>query len=127
MLAILLSGFGVVGCADDGPAPTLQVEVRDWSGWDPQHRPTPERFELLGEQGEEVTFTALGDELTVRVVERDGDEITVRTSAAMAPESAGGGIGLRDPRNEFTVQEGRAVTFATPTTDAGTTVEISWR
>ena len=62
----------------------------------------------------EITFTDVGD-----------DKVEIRTTDAMSPVNDGGGINLLDPEHDFSVERGTPLELATPTTDAGTTYELT--
>lgn len=130
LLAVLaLLTISTAGCSDDGPAPTLRIEVSSWSGWEepaPGAEPQVAVHELRGAEGEQVTVDVLTGELRITVDERDGDALKLELDQEMAPHGSGGGMSLNDLQDEFTLEAGDTIGFSTPTMDAGTTVEVTW-
>lgn len=118
-LALPLGGCGVLD-RDQAPVP-MTITANDWNGWDPDHESTETTTEVEAVEGQtvrvdddlEITFTDVGD-----------DEVEIRTTDAMSPVNDGGGINLRNPEHDFTVDRGTSLELATPTTDAGTTYEL---
>lgn len=118
-LALPLGGCGVLD-RDQDPVP-MTITANDWNGWDPDHESTETTTEVEAVEGQtfsvdglEITFTDVGD-----------DEVEIRTTDAMSPVNDGGGINLNDPEHDFSVERGTPLELATPTTDAGTTYELT--
>ncbi|MBM7515796.1 hypothetical protein [Nocardioides nitrophenolicus] len=122
---LLLAVLAFAGC-DDGPV-RLEVTVQDWNGWtEEQPEPVVTSYELAA--GESFTVEVVGtEELVVTVVQVDGGEVALETSAPMAGEGDGGGTDIRHPRTEFSLDRAGAVSFTTPTLDGGTTVTVAER
>ena len=124
--AVLLAATVLLpaGCGlaerEQAPVP-MTITANDWNGWDPDHESTETTTEVEAVQGQtfsvdglEITFTDVGD-----------DEVEIRTTDAMSPVNDGGGINLLDPEHDFSVERGTPLELATPTTDAGTTYELT--
>ena len=124
--AVLLAATVLLpaGCGlaerEQPPVP-MTITANDWNGWDPDHESTETTTEVEAVQGQtfsvdglEITFTDVGD-----------DEVEIRTTDAMSPVNDGGGINLLDPEHDFSVERGTPLELATPTTDAGTTYELT--
>lgn len=132
LVALALVAFGTVGCDggnDHGAPPTLRIEVSDWNGWqrpDPDAEPQAKPYLLSGEEGEEIEFRLIDGELRITVEDRDDDSLTLRLDRPVAPRTAQGGLSLNDLEDSFTLEAGETVAFATPTMDAGTSVEVTW-
>lgn len=125
--AVLLAATVLLpaGCGlaerEQPPVP-MTITANDWNGWDPDHESTETTTEVEAVGGQtfrvdddlEITFTDVGD-----------DEVEIRTTDAMSPVNDGGGINLLDPEHDFSVERGTPLELATPTTDAGTTYELT--
>ena len=124
--AVLLAATVLLpaGCGlaerEQPPVP-MTITANDWNGWDPDHESTETTTEVEAVQGQtfsvdglEITFTDVGD-----------DKVEIRTTDAMSPVNDGGGINLLDPEHDFSVERGTPLELATPTTDAGTTYELT--
>ena len=124
--AVLLAATVLLpaGCGlaerEQPPVP-MTITANDWNGWDPDHESTETTTEVEAVEGQtlsvdglEITFTDVGD-----------DEVEIRTTDAMSPVNDGGGINLLDPEHDFSVERGTPLELATPTTDAGTTYELT--
>ena len=125
--AVLLAATVLLpaGCGlaerEQPPVP-MTITANDWNGWDPDHESTETTTEVEAVGGQtfrvdddlEITFTDVGD-----------DKVEIRTTDAMSPVNDGGGINLRNPEHDFTVDRGTPLKLATPTTDAGTTYELT--
>ncbi|MGW3548735.1 hypothetical protein ACWDHH_13335 [Janibacter hoylei] len=124
--AVLLAATVLLpaGCGlaerEQPPVP-MTITANDWNGWDPDHESTETTTEVEAVQGQtfsvdglEITFTDVGD-----------DEVEIRTTDAMSPVNDGDGINLNDPEHDFSVERGTPLELATPTTDAGTTYELT--
>ncbi|GAA1520381.1 hypothetical protein GCM10009788_25320 [Nocardioides humi] len=116
---LLLAVLPLAGCGD-GPV-RLEVTVQGWTGWSrEQPEPVVTMYELSA--GDSLTVGVLGEpHLVVTVVQVSGREVALETSAPMMPEPPG------DLRREFSLDRHGAVTFGTPTLDAGTTVTVAER
>ncbi|MCT1618984.1 MULTISPECIES: hypothetical protein [Janibacter] len=125
--AVLLAATVLLpaGCGlaerEQPPVP-MTITANDWNGWDPDHESTETTTEVEAVGGQtfrvdddlEITFTDVGD-----------DKVEIRTTDAMSPVNDGGGINLLDPEHDFSVERGTPLELATPTTDAGTTYELT--
>lgn len=116
----LLIVAAVTACDSESTAPDpFYVRIESGAATEP--------VKLIGQEGESITITdKYIDELTITVVKIDGDQVTISTSAPMAPEGASGGINLNDPRAKFTLAKGEPVRFSTPTMDGGTTYTATY-
>lgn len=120
-LLALPGALALTGCGDDGPV-ELEVTVQDWSGWQ-REQPEPERFTRTLAEGDTFTVDVLGeDDLEVTLVEVDGGEIAVETSARLAVDG-----GLRDLATSFSFERGGSIELETPTLDAGTRLTLAER
>ena len=118
--AVLLPAGCGLAEREQAPVP-MTITANDWNGWDPDHESTETTTEVEAVEGQtlsvdglEITFTDVGD-----------DEVEIRTTDAMSPVNDGGGINLLDPEHDFSVERGTPLELATPTTDAGTTYELT--
>lgn len=119
--AVLLPAGCGLAEREQAPVP-MTITASGWNGWDPDHESTETTTEVEAVEGQtfrvdddlEITFTDVGD-----------DEVEIRTTDAMSPVNDGGGINLLDPEHDFTVERGTPLELATPTTDAGTTYELT--
>lgn len=118
--AVLLPAGCGLAEREQAPVP-MTITANDWNGWDPDHESTETTTEVEAVEGQtfsvdglEITFTDVGD-----------DEVEIRTTDAMSPVNDGGGINLNDPEHDFSVERGTPLELATPTTDAGTTYELT--
>ena len=119
--AVLLPAGCGLAEREQAPVP-MTITANDWNGWDPDHESTETTTEVEAVEGQtvrvddglEITFTDVGD-----------DEVEIRTTDAMSPVNDGDGINLNDPEHDFSVERGTPLELATPTTDAGTTYELT--
>ena len=119
--AVLLPAGCGLAEREQAPVP-MTITANDWNGWDPDHESTETTTEVEAVEGQtfrvdddlEITFTDVGD-----------DEVEIRTTDAMSPVNDGGGINLLDPEHDFSVERGTPLELATPTTDSGTTYELT--
>ena len=119
--AVLLPAGCGLAEREQAPVP-MTITANDWNGWDPDHESTETTTEVEAVGGQtfrvdddlEITFTDVGD-----------DKVEIRTTDAMSPVNDGGGINLNDPEHDFSVERGTPLELATPTTDAGTTYELT--
>ena len=119
--AVLLPAGCGLAEREQPPVP-MTITANDWNGWDPDHESTETTTEVEAVGGQtfrvdddlEITFTDVGD-----------DKVEIRTTDAMSPVNDGGGINLLDPEHDFSVERGTPLELATPTTDAGTTYELT--
>lgn len=125
--AVLLAATVLLpaGCGlaerEQPPVP-MTITANDWNGWDPDHESTETTTEVEAVGGQtfrvdddlEITFTDVGD-----------DKVEIRTTDAMSPVNDGGGINLLDPEHDFSVERGTPLELVAPTTDAGTTYELT--
>lgn len=121
LLSLLAAPLTACG-GDPGPV-ALEVTVQDWTGWSAE-QPEPVRRSVELAEGESLSVTMLGDEVTITVEDVDDDEVELVTSEELAPRNPGGGANLEDLRSEFTVERGGSVAFTTPSLDGGTTVTV---
>ncbi|WP_110208669.1 hypothetical protein [Nocardioides daejeonensis] len=125
LCSLLMLPIGVA--CDDGElaqSPVdLTVTVADWNGWDRNHEPTPQIHTLHGEVGQKLTVRLFSDDLTISVTKVDGEEITVRTSSDMAPDT-GSGSDMVDLEDTYVITAGDPARFSTPTLDAGYHIEV---
>ena len=124
--AVLLAATVLLpaGCGlaerEQPPVP-MTITASDWNGWDPDHESTETTTEVEAVEGQTLSV----DGLEITFTDVDDGEVEIRTTDAMSPVNDGGGINLLDPEHDFTVDRGTPLELATPTTDAGTTYELT--
>ena len=117
---LLPAGCGLVE-REQPPVP-MTITANDWNGWDPDHESTDTTTDVEAVEGQTVR---VDDDLEITFTDVDDGEVEIRTTEAMSPVNDGGGINLLDPEHDFTVDRGTPLKLATPTTDAGTTYELT--
>lgn len=118
-LALPLGGCGVLD-RDQEPVP-LTITASDWNGWDPDHESTETTTEVQAVEGRTVR---IDDDLEITFTDVDDDEVEISTTDAMSP-AGDGGIDLLNPEHDFTVDRGTPLELATPSTDVGTSYEVT--
>lgn len=118
-LLLPLGGCGVLD-RDQAPVP-LTITASDWNGWDPDHESTETTTEVQAVEGRTVR---IDDDLEITFTDVDDDEVEISTTDAMSP-AGDGGIDLLNPEHDFTVERGTPLELATPSTDVGTSYEVT--
>lgn len=126
-LLLLVFCAAGVGCNDQDTSDesiTLEVEVVDWNGWDPDFEPKPVTTTTEVSPGSTFEVEVLGDDATFEVTSISDEEIEFETDESFSPVDADGSFNMLEPEDEFTLDRSGHLELATPTTDGGTHVTL---
>lgn len=129
-LAVLALALPLAACNDDtgsGAAPdpvTIEVESRDWNGWDRNHKPTPKVERIEAEEGTTFEVQGLSEPITIEVIEIGEDAIEIESSEALSPEGETGGINLSGATQSHTLERDEPLRLSTPSMDMGMNYEF---
>lgn len=127
-LAALALTLPLAACNDDTSAAsdpvTIDIEEQDWTDWTSQKMEPNTHTVEVGE-GDTFEVTALGDPVTIEVVEIGEDQIEIETSAQLAPEGETGGVNMNEADDDFTLERGESTRLSTPSEDGGTHITFT--